>query len=156
MSEQAIRYLRENKGKYPLWELSKTLHGAGYGEDDICASIREVFPEEAGAVPPPPIPPANQLFWNFQDKKTYIGTGQKWLDFFFGIFAPGLAIWMIALVFSVLGFRFFRFFAVFPLIFIGLIIYLWNRRRFISYGMLFQGLAYPVLAILFFSLFFHF
>jgi hypothetical protein len=157
MSEQAIKYLKENKGKYSSSDLARALRGAGYAPEDVNASIREVFPGEADT--PPLVPKvADQSFWNFWDKKVYMNAWQKWLDFLFGVFAPGFLFLVFGVVFGNFNpyFNFEDMWGFFILAEIALLVYLWNRRRFVRWGIFAQIFLFPVVGILFFTLFFHF
>ena len=157
MSEQAIKYLSENKGKYEPAELAKTLRDAGYEKEDVENSMKEVFPEETANISTP-VPPANQSFGNFRDKKVYTAAGQKWADFLFGVFAPGAAFLMTEIVLDALDIysHFGDFWGLLVISEIFLFFYFWNRRRLISWGMLAQIIVYPMMNSIFFDLFFHF
>lgn len=148
MSEQAIKYLRENKGKYPAEELAKTLRDARYDAEDVRVSVGEVFGYQSST--PPQVSSEGQSFWNFTEKKVYTSAGKKWLDFLCGVFAPFLfSALILATQFfdpysyhgDPLGWFFLaEFFAV---------IYFWNRRRFIRWGIISQILFYPIIILLF-------
>ncbi|MFA5831532.1 MAG: hypothetical protein WC878_06920 [Candidatus Paceibacterota bacterium] len=157
MSEQAIKYLRENRGKYKPMELAEALRGAGYEKEDIEASMKEVFPEETATVSAP-IPHANQSFGNFRDKKIYTDAVQKWADFLFGVFAPGILLLSFGVILDFFNSRLDLedMWPLFVFAEIFLFFYFWNRRHLISWGILAQIIVYPVMISIFFDLFFHF
>ena len=133
MSEQAIKYLRENKDTYPVAVLEKTLLDAGYAPFDVAESRAVVFGGLNSA------PAIKASFWDFHSRKIYTTTSEKWKDFLFGGFAPCLWFVFEKLVDDILGLRY----DSEILLFIGGIIafiiaffFLWNRRRYISAGLL--------------------
>lgn len=128
MSQTAIDYIKANKDKYSKEVLIEQLRKTGYSEVDIeeSAAIAYAGTQFAG----------NNLqavsagnFWDFKSKRTYTKPSEKQKDFLFGFFAP----WFLGIVSSIIPF-------IGNLIVIvgGIfaIIYFFNRRRFISYGLL--------------------
>jgi hypothetical protein len=93
-----------------------------------------VLRTQTGGVTPTSAP-AKTSFWNFRDKKIYTSSGQKLADFLFGVLAP-TTIWVV------LGIVLFASAVVFDppmtiitMLWIAAMAYLFNRRRFMSYGM---------------------
>ncbi|OHA47757.1 MAG: hypothetical protein A2806_01520 [Candidatus Terrybacteria bacterium RIFCSPHIGHO2_01_FULL_48_17] len=136
----ALRYLLENSTRYPKDVLMKNLKDAGYPESEIAAALKQL------AQPLQPGVTRDGGFFDFKNKRFYKSVWQKVGDFAFGFFG----FWVIGYIFSRLLYAFipFRFFAYGPLalrffpvlvslgIFIGVIMYFWKRRRWISYGVL--------------------
>ena len=133
MNENVISYLRENKDKFPRETLIEELKKSGYSEVDINEGVEIVYENKDI-----PSPVAITSFWDFKTKKIYGKASEKVADFFLGFFAP----WLLNIVFfplrfissnrivsSVLGFV-----ALIAEIFI--IIYLFKKRKFISYGLI--------------------
>ena len=157
MSEQAIKYLRENKGKYPAEDLAKTLREAGYDSEDVRMSINEVFFD--GERPKyPQVSLEDQSFWDISDTKIYVSASQKWLDFLCGVFVPGFVFWTFNLIVQNFNpyFYFGDAWGLFYLAEFALLVYFWNRRRFIRWGIFAQILVYPMVLFLGLRLFFSF
>ncbi|PIP28000.1 MAG: hypothetical protein COX29_03560 [Candidatus Moranbacteria bacterium CG23_combo_of_CG06-09_8_20_14_all_35_22] len=125
MSENAINYLNSNKDKYSKEVLINELIKFGYEKKDIEQSVNFVYGgnwQNANNNSS-----LKNNFWDFKSKKNYATSSEKWKDFLFGFFAPWLGIFvgfipLVGLIF--LGFEIFA---------VG---YLFNRRRFISYGII--------------------
>ncbi|MCK9379106.1 MAG: hypothetical protein M0P97_03095 [Candidatus Moranbacteria bacterium] len=121
MSQNAINYIQENKNKFSKEVLKNELQKAGYAEDDIAQSFAVVC---GGDVTGDKTQEIGKNFWDFKTKREYTVSGEKNKDFFFGIVSP-----------FILGFIPLVNFVAFPLE-IFAIIYLFNRRRYISYGIM--------------------
>lgn len=137
MSQEAISYLRENKDTYPREVLIEGLRKAGYSEIDIADSAQDVY-QDAGSNPIAGSVIAN--FWDFKTKKIYTTSAEKWKDFLFGIFAP----WFFGILSSIIPF------VGIMVVIIGEIfalVYLFNRRRFIFYGLLADVIIFPLIGI---------
>jgi hypothetical protein len=146
VTQNIITYLNENKEKYPKEVLITELQKSGYSEGDITEGVAQVF---EGKTPTPASTDASTSFWNFKDKKIYTSARQKWKDFLFGVFAPffvGLILNIFSLFF--LGTRFIFGIAVFVL-WVVLLIHLFNRRRHMFYGTLLSVVLLPLTFILF-------
>lgn len=138
MDQNIARYLESNKDKYSQESLVEQLKKAGYTKNDINAGIQHVYvgrtlPGDAGAV-------SGGNFWDFKSKKSYVNSSEKWKDFLFGFFAPWLFTGIVSIVVP-----FFSFAVLIGEIFA--IVYLFNRRRFIAYGLLASVVALPVIGI---------
>lgn len=113
-NEQVVAYLRENQGKFSKEVLSEQLKQVGYPEADIAAGISSVY----GGAPAAASPGG---FWDFKTPWTYRTSWEKTKDALFGFFVPII----------------FFFVPFLPLLAdIFFIAYFWNRRRYISYGVL--------------------
>ncbi|HBO16771.1 MAG: hypothetical protein UR69_C0001G0264 [Candidatus Moranbacteria bacterium GW2011_GWE2_35_2-] len=135
MSQNAINYIQANKDKFSKEVLKKELQKAGYTEDDIAQSLVAVY---GGDITGDKTRGARNDFWNFKNKREYTASGEKNKDFFFGLISP-----------FVLGFIPLVNFIAFPLE-IFAIIYLFNRRRYISYGIMSSfalGLVFVVIIV---------
>ena len=88
--QNVIRYLEENKAKYPQEALLKSLRDAGYTESDIQRGMKAVY---EGVPIPLGIKPS---FWDFRSVRVYASGGEKFLDFITGFFA----LWVLSFVFS--------------------------------------------------------
>jgi hypothetical protein len=146
MNQNILTYLNENKEKYPKEVLAAELRKAGYSEGDITEGVAQVFEGKA-----PVAVPTKTSFWNFKDKKVYTSAWQKWADFLFGFFAPILVGYALTpgIFFLLSGSRMPFVGVVFFLAEIAAAIYLFNRRRFIFYGMMGPMIILPLLVILF-------
>lgn len=126
MSQNAINYLKENKNKYSQNDLIFALKKAGYHPLDISESVKEVYGAAGGFND-------NErknvkYFFNFKDKYIYNRTSEKLLDFAAG---PILYLLLNYIFESVDGDLVFI-----PFVFcFALLIYLFNRRRYLSYGL---------------------
>ncbi|TSD01829.1 MAG: hypothetical protein Athens071425_295 [Parcubacteria group bacterium Athens0714_25] len=121
MSQNAINYIQNNKDKFSKEVLEKELQKAGYAEDDIRQSFVAVYGSNVAGDKAREI---KNNFWDFKNKREYASSREKTGDFFFGFASP-----------FILGFIPLVNFIVFPLE-IFAIIYLFNRRRYISYGII--------------------
>jgi hypothetical protein len=118
MNQKIVNYLKENKDKYSKEVLFSELSKVGYSEREILESGNFVYDEKSG-----------RNFWDFTSKKYYRDSSEKLKDFLLGFFAPfilGFVGFFIFSFFSFLLFFFEIFFAA----------YLFNKRRFISYGII--------------------
>jgi hypothetical protein len=145
MNQIIIDYLRNNKEKYSKELLIEQLLKAGHSELDIKESSEFVYDGKEIAEEKSQINETGS-FWNFKLKKTYVKPSEKWKDFLFGFFAP------FAINFILTSLRSFLFRSIFNSNFnfifssiisggiflteILLIIYLFKRRKFISYGLI--------------------
>ncbi|TRZ51796.1 hypothetical protein D4R99_03840 [bacterium] len=92
MNTQAITYLRENKGKYSQEDLKKSLLSAGYSENEVEESMKEVFSGSVTETPlpvPPPIYVSEEQKSENKRKSFYI-----WM---FAILANVLVYFIIAI-----------------------------------------------------------
>jgi hypothetical protein len=144
MTQNIIAYLNENKEKYPKEVLIAELRKSGYSEEDIAEGVGQVFEGKA-----PMLAPANTSFWNFKDKKVYTSAGQKWADFLFGVFAPSVFWFTSLLIFSFISYGISYIYFVPFLIDIAIAVYLFNRRRFIFYGLLASLVFVPIIFTIF-------
>lgn len=137
MDQNITQYLESNKDKYSQESLIEQLKKAGYTENDIRDGVQSVYASkmlsgDAGAV-------SGGNFWDFKSKKSYINSSEKWKDFLFGFFAP----WILGMLSLVVPF-----FSLVVLVGeIFAIVYFFNRRRFIAYGILANVIALPVVGI---------
>lgn len=149
INENILKYLRGNKDKFSQQVLKEKLVGAGYPRDQIGEGIRIIY---GGEVPPSPAAGAKTSFWDFKSARTYTSSGEKFVDFLAGFFAPPVAVFVSSFFFggffNILGLMprsFFYGFGpltwIFPLagfIFhIWAIFYFWKRRRYLARGLLF-------------------
>lgn len=138
MNQNVITYLQENKDKYSQKVLLDQLRKSGYLEQDIQDGVSFVY-NNSNNIATTSSQESKQAidFWDFKTPKIYTKSSEKWSDFLFGFFAP----WVAGFVSNVI-----------PLIgpFIVLIfyiialIYLFNRRRFIFYGLLAEIIVIPI------------
>lgn len=133
MNQNIVVYLQENKDKFNKEILIEQLLKAGYFSEEIQEGIGFVYGDMAQL--------ATQLdFWNFKQIKVYNKSSEKWKDFWFGFFAPWI-LGIVASVIPIVG-------PILSLIFyITALVYLFNRRRFIFYGMLTELIAIPIVVI---------
>jgi len=140
-NENITTYLQENKEKYSVEVLAGKLRSAGYPEDQIQEGVRLVYGGGASGVAPTG---AKTSFWDFRSIRVYRSGGEKIIDALFGFFVVGtLAPLPIFLIF-----RGFVGFPIMMLFYIGFVIYLWRRRKFMALGVL-ALFALPLLAGLF-------
>lgn len=137
MDQNIISYLESNKDKYSQESLVEQLKKAGYAENDIRDGVQSVYvsrilPGDSGVV-------SGGNFWDFKSKKSYVNSSEKWKDFLFGFFAP----WLLGTLSFVVPF--FSFIVLICAILT--IVYLFNRRRFIAYGVLVNIIALPAIGI---------
>lgn len=134
------KYFKENKNKYPQEILINELKKSGYKEEDIREGAKKVFGDRKMANPEGQHGGTNP-FWDFTKKKIYQSGSEKFLDFLFGFFAP----WVSGLLNLISPL-----FALF--LFIGYIFalfYLFNRRRYIFYGLI-ADMLLPIIALILF------
>jgi len=136
MNQNVVDYLQENKGKFSQEVLISALQKANYSRLDIEAGIQVVYAELAVPIPQSSM---SSSFWNFKSKKIYTKASEKFGDFFLGLVSP-VVLWLIALVIPIVGHLIWFGFAIFAAI------YLFNRRRFISYGLILNFIGIPVFA----------
>lgn len=150
-SENIVTYFQENKSTYSQEILIQKLREAGYREEDIQEGVRFVYFGLSG-VSAAVLSRKGKNFFGFKNTRVYSTTGEKIRDFLFGLIA-------IPLVFSILfgllgvdslfrpsydynyryrqGYYFSTGSILSLLVEIGLVFYLWKRRRFIAYGVIF-------------------
>ena len=148
MNQNALDYLKQNKDKYEKEALIEQLRKNDYSENDINESVFSVYgAENNGAVQS--ISPAPINFFDFKTRKFYTNSSEKWKDFLFGFFAP----WLLGLVAAIP-------FLGFPIALLALpaeivaTVMLFNRRRFISYGLISHfavGLLFLIIVVAFLS-----
>lgn len=123
MNQNIITYLEQNKNKYSKEVLIEELKKAGYLEQDIIEGTSYIY--GSGEL--------NQSvsriinFWDFKAKIEYQSSSQKWKDFLFGFFIPFagvLVAWIPLIGLALFVFEIFS------------IVYLFNRRKFISFGLM--------------------
>ncbi|MCH7605025.1 hypothetical protein IID24_03510 [Patescibacteria group bacterium] len=149
--EQAVAYLRQNKERYAREALTEQMQKAGYSDEVIQSAADQVFSEA-------PIPPSlqtlttqtsgrGQSFFDLRSRKVYRSAGEKVIDFLTGfigihIFGFVLNIFLSFLLgaLSIFGLRLYSLYFITPLalvvFYVGGIIYLWRRRRYIAIGIL--------------------
>jgi hypothetical protein len=149
MNENVANYLKENKEKFAQEVLLNELRKVGYGEEDINDGVLAVYGASVSnsiSIPHP----IQTDFWDFNSKRTYSKTSEKWKDFLLGFFGPyvlGIFSMFIHFLGMLLGLGLYIFY-------IFVIVYLFNRRRFISYGIMANFLSGFLLAgVLIISLF---
>lgn len=149
MNQNIIAYLKENKDRYPQDALIEQLRKSGYLEQDIQEGIVFIYADfgkaalETGQ---------SDDFWNFKTKKVYASSFEKRKDFLFGFFTHASLVFLFVfagmLIFGSFGSSFS---AIIPLIVLIIIImasvYLFNRRRFIFYGILMGIIIAPFAAL---------
>ncbi len=141
MNESIINYFRENKDKFSREILVGELRKIGHSEADILESVQLVYGANSSVVMP--IPPSIQNnFWDFKSKKVYTKTLDKLKDFLFGFFGPYIALIMFGMV-PFLGI--FLWFGAY----VYVIVYVFNRRRFISYGMIASFMISAIVTVIF-------
>lgn len=133
MNEKIINYLKENKDKFSKEVLIEELKKVGYLENEIVESARLVYGENILSGQPAFV--SNNNFWDFKSKKIYTNPSEKWKDFLFGFFGPYVVAIAIFILSFVLGFFGFLLNIAFIIFYIFALIYLFNRRKFIAYGL---------------------
>jgi len=129
MSQKIIKYLQDNKDKYSKKVLIVELKKIGYKETDINNAVSLVYATKTS-------------FWDFKSQKIYTNKTEKTKDFFFGLVSfilINIASFLISLIIFLEIINVASFFFI-----IFLIIYLFNKRRFIAYGLMF-GFILPIL-----------
>ena len=149
MDKNAFSYLIENKDKYPKEILIEKLRSSGYLENVKVASVAEAYGSSDGDKKIWPGVPMSQgrSFWDFKSAKSYDSGLEKTKDFLFGFFAP----WVVGTIGGLIP-------IVGPMavlaFFIYVLVYLFNRRRYIFYGMLAEAIVSLALAIIFIAILF--
>jgi len=138
MSQNAIKYLQENKDKYSREELILLLKKNGYKEADIAESIKIVY----GGEKKNQATSQSTKFWDFKTKRVYVNKKEKLLDFFFGLISP----WILGIILSLVLFGFGNLMMI--VIYIGSSIYFFNRRRHIFYGLVANIIIVAVLIVI--------
>ncbi|HOX10951.1 MAG TPA: hypothetical protein P5323_03910 [Candidatus Moranbacteria bacterium] len=140
MNQNVIAYLKENKDKYSQEALFDQLKKAGYSEQDIQDGVSFVYNDSVIVTASSKESKQPVDFWDFKTPKIYAKSSEKWADFLFGLFAP----WVVGFVSSFIT-------LIGPFIalifYITALIYLFNRRRFIFYGLLVEMIV--ILMIIF-------
>lgn len=149
MSKNAVTYLRENKKLYSREVLVQQLRAAGYGETDISDSVTEVFENDnSGVINIPKLQAQGKIgFWDFSKRVNYDENPSLRLkDFLLGLLAP----FSLVILFQILPLAGL---AIIPLlVLLGAIIVsiiLFNRRRYISYGLILNLIAFAGLVFYF-------
>lgn len=143
MNQNVIDYLQENKGKFSQEVLISALQKANYSMLDIDEGIQIVYVENV--LPVALIPESNAIsFWDFKSKKVYTNASDKWGDFLLGFFGfPLLSFALMSLIsYSGLFALMMSMSSVLLVLYIVFMIYLFNRRRFISYGLMTYLIGY--------------
>jgi hypothetical protein len=146
MSENIKRiteYLQENKNGFSREELTATLSKAGYGLEEINQGIKSVYENQpAQAIPTVPV---KSDFWDFQSKKTYFDSSEKWIDSLSG-FALSIILSGLTSIIPILGIIFFYAVIVFLIVFFS------SRRAFMVMGLAIGLLIGPIIAGILFGL----
>lgn len=129
MNQNVTAYLQENKDKYSQEILLDQLRKAGYSEQDIKDGASFVYNNSVAAATPSRESKQAIDFWDFKTPKIYTKSSEKWADFLFGFFAP-MAVGFVSNLIPLIG----PFIAL--IFYILALIYLFNRRRFVFYGIL--------------------
>jgi len=148
--DRAAAYLRENKGRHSKEVLVEQMQKAGYSDQVIQAAVTQVF---SGVAVPPTSQSSDtratersQGFFDLRNRKVYDSVGGKVIDFFAGVVAIFLGFFVYTFVNFFLGFLTIFGLRLYILSFIpsivllvfyvGGILYLWKRRKYIAIGML--------------------
>jgi hypothetical protein len=135
--KKITEYLRENKSSFSREQLTDTLLKAGYGSEDLDQGLKSVYENQPVQIPS--APPAKSGFWDFQTKKTYFDSTEKWLDILFGF---GISILLAGLtsIIPVLGILFFYAVIIFLIVFFS------SRRMFIVVSLAMSLFLGPIIA----------
>ena len=123
--EQAIRYVREYQQRYSLDVLKKQLQSAGYSTEVVQKALAETT--EKGN------------FWDFRSKKIYHSLKEKLIDGGLGFFLTGIVLPLLNFLPAMIGVRealWYGYPNFFWIVEIAAMIYLWNRRRYFTIGMI--------------------
>jgi len=144
--EQAVAYLRQNRERYTREVLTEQMQKAGYADEVIRVATARVFSE----VPSPPsvqTTEGGQSFFDLRSRKIYRSAGERVIDFlvgFIGIhilgFVFNIALTSLLSILNIFGLRLYSLYFITPLalvvLYVGGIVYLWRRRKYIAIGIL--------------------
>lgn len=145
MHEQIIRYLNDNKDKYPKESLVNELSKVGYSERSILESVQAVYGRAEV------VNGGKTSFWNFKDKKEYRKASEKAGDVFLGFLFPWVFGWAISMAVHTLLAPFGMMFFIWLLgviLYIFALVYFYRKRRYIFYGML-LNIIIPLFGVFF-------
>lgn len=149
--EQAVAYLRQHKGRYTTEVLTEQMQKAGYTDEVIQAAAARIFSEvslpTSSQASIKQAPEGGQSFFDIRSRKVYRSGWEKVIDFlagFIGIHILGFVLFIFSNVLlgvlAIFGLRLYSLYFITPLalvvLYIGGIVYLWRRRRYIAIGIL--------------------
>jgi len=134
--KKITEYLQENKSSFSRESLADTLSKAGYNLEDISQGLSAVYGNRQAETPA--IPPTLTSFWDFQTKKTYFDSSEKWMDTLSGL-AFSVVFAALSNIIPILGILFFYAAMIFLIVFFS------NRRSFMTMGFAFGLIIGPII-----------
>ncbi|EKE18792.1 MAG: hypothetical protein ACD_9C00236G0001 [uncultured bacterium] len=133
MNQNILTYLQQNKDKYPKELLIAQLLKGGYGQQEIQEAADFIYDAKIKNI-------VRSDFWDFKAVKTYTMSSEKWKDFLFGFFAPFI-VRIVGNIIPVIG-------SILTLVFyIIALVYLFNRRKFVFYGVVINFVAMLIITV---------
>jgi hypothetical protein len=135
--KKIIEYFSQNKNSFSREELIATLLKAGYCSEEIDQGIKSVYenqPTQASQAAP-----VRSDFWDFQTKKTYFDSSEKWMDILSGFALSIILAGLLSIIFFVGIILFYAMSIV-------LIVFFSSRRAFMTMGLAIGLLISPVIA----------